>query len=86
MVISKATVYNLYVTALLQIRNFVLVYFCCKKWAKDNFEYFFMSAFNYRKEENASPNEMVELWAIKVWIALQMREEARPTNLVFWDF
>ena len=45
-----------------------------------------MSAFNYRKEENASPNEMVELLAIKVWIALQMREEARPTNLVFWDF
>ena len=45
-----------------------------------------MSAFNYRKEENASPNEMVELWAIKVWIALQMREEARPTNLMFGDF
>ena len=86
MVISKATVCNLYVTALLQIKNFVLVYFWGKKWAQDSFEYSFMSAFNYKKEENASPNEMVELWAIKVWIALQMREEARPTNLVFWDF
>ena len=86
MVISKATVCNMYVTALLQIKKIVLLNFLGKKWAKDNFEYFFMSAFNYRKEENASPNEMVELWAIKVWIALQMREEARPTNLMFGDF
>ena len=86
MVISKATVCNMYVTALLQIKKIALSNFWGKKWAKDNFEIFFMSSFNYRKEENASPNEMVELLAIKVWIALQMREEARPTNLVFRDF
>ena len=60
--------------------------FAAKAKAKGNFEKKFMSSFNYRKEENASPNEMVELLAIKVWIALQMREEARPNNSVFWDF